>query len=428
MSPPPSQHRNPFWNIIDSFVNRSRKRGSRRRRQRRKRIIRRLQTLPEDIEGAGGGRKNYGPLNYESADGWDRSSIDALMSDNVPSQELAQSNVAAPDMTKEYVDRYFGFLPPKLLKNIISHEKSRRRHRIDAYFRTEHGRLPPRISRLLYGSYIPPEYGRKPVASPPPPATPPAYPHFAAAVSSPAPSSIGSSVDELVKTLLSDEQVQQQEIRSAQNTVDELDTILEVLNSGFNNVKEHLSTAASPQDIKPSILPPSDHDDDDYLQSLLDDIPSFNFGEDDAAHSPPNYKPDVTGRYIAMKQLGVPPSSPPPFSDDDEEPSPPQQQPLPMSQRIANKSMQQQPLPMSQRIANKSMQQQPLPMSQRIARKSMSNIVNSTPSAPAAAGVSNVHKLLRTVFRDHATGRRNTKDATHKILDIAHNITKEHIQ
>ena len=166
---PPSQHRyhrNPFWTIIDSVVNRSRKRGSRRRRQRRKRIIRRLQAVePEDIEGAGGGRKNYGPLNYESADGWDRSSIDALMSDNVPSQELAQSNVAAPNMTKEYVDRYFGFLPPKLLKNIISHEKSRRRHRIDAYFRTEHGRLPPRISRLLYGSYIPPEYGRKPVAS-----------------------------------------------------------------------------------------------------------------------------------------------------------------------------------------------------------------------------------------------------------------------
>ena len=414
MSPPPSQHRNPFWNIIDSFVNHSRKRGSRRRRQRRKRIIRHLQTLPEDIEGAGGGRKNYGPLNYESADGWDRSSIDALMSDNVPSQELAQSNVAAPDMTKEYVDRYFGFLPPKLLKNIISHEKSRRRHRIDAYFRTEHGRLPPRISRLLYGSYIPPEYGRKPVASPPPPPTPPAYPHFAAAVSSPAPSSIGSSVDELVKTLLSDEQVQQQEIRSAQNTVDELDTILEVLNSGFNNVKEHLSTAASPQDIKPSY--PSEHD-DDYLQSLLDDIPSFNFGEDQS-HYAPSPSPDVTGRYIAMKQMGSPPSSPPPFSDDDEGLSlpPPQQEqkPLAMSQRIARKSMPPSP------------QQQPLPMSQRIARKSMSNIVNN--SASAAAGVSNVHKLLRTVFRDHATGKRNTKDATHKILDIAHNITKEHIQ
>ena len=418
MSPPSNRYRNPFWNIIDSFLTRSRRRGSRRRRQRRTRIVGRLQAAaaePEDIEGAGGGRKNYGPLNYESAEGWDRSSIDALMSDNVPSQELAQSNVAAPDMTKEYVDRYFGFLPPKLLKNIISHEKSRRRHRIDAYFRTEHGRLPRRISRLLYGSYIPPEYGRKPVASPPPPAppTPPAYPHFAG-VSSPAPSSVGSSLDDLVKNLLSNEQVQQHEIRSAQNVVDELDTILEVLNSGFNNVKEHLSTAASPQDTKPSIPPVSPSDsagDDDYLQSLMDDLPSFNFGEDES-HASPN-KPDVTGRYIAMKTLGAPPSSPPPFDSNDEELSlpPPQQEqtPLPMSQRIARKSM---PSPQ---------QQQPLPISQRIARKSMSNIAAS--STPPTPGVSDVHKLLRTVFRDHATGKRNTKDATHKTLDIAHNIT-----
>ena len=404
MSPPSNRYRNPFWNIIDSCLTR-RRRGS-RRRQRSTKNIRRLKAAlgrdaaqPEDIEGAGGGRKNYGPLNYESAEGWDRSSIDALMSDNVPSQELAQSNVAAPDMTKEYVDRYFGFLPPKLLKNIISHEKSRRRHRIDAYFRTEHGRLPPRISRLLYGSYIPPEYGRKPVASPPPPPTLPAYPHLSG-LSSPAPTSVGSSLDDLVKDLLSNEQVQQHEIRSAQNVVDELDTILEVLNSGFNNVKEHLSTAASPQDTKP--IPPAsppEHD-DDYLQSLMDDLPSFNFGNENQAGS----SPDVAGRYIAMKKLGAPPSSPPPFDDDDEELSlpPPQQE------------------------------QKPLPMSQRIARKSMSNIARTvtppTPGGDTAPVVSDVHKLLRTVFRDHATGKRNTKNATHKILDSAHNITKEHIQ
>ena len=365
--------------------------------------------LVEDITGAGGGHKNYGPLNYESAPGWDRDSIDALMSDNVPSQELAQSNVAAPDMTKDYIDRYLGFLPPNLLKNIISHEKSRRRHRIDSYFRTEHGRLPPRISRLLYGSYTPPEYGRKPSsraatrAAPPPPRPPspisPPYPPSSNVKLSPAPSSVGSSLNELVEELIGNEQVQQHEIKSAQNAVEDLDTILEVLNSGIANVKEHLSTASSPQEEKPSLPPPlPSESDDDYLMSLTNDLPSFDFGE-----QPTPTPPTAENRYIAMKRLGSPPSSPPSFDDDSDEES------------------------------SSSSTHQPHPLSQRIARKSMSNILRQsvppTPSPPnQQQPVSNVRKLLRTVFRDHATGKRNTKDATHKILDIAHNITKEHIQ
>ena len=376
----------------------------------------------EDIQGAGGGHKNYGPLNYESAPGWDRASVDALMSNDVPTQELAQSNVAAPDMTKDYIDRYFGFLPPTLIKNLVSHEKSRRRQRIDAYFRTEHERLPPRISRLLYGSYTPPEYRRRPVASPsvPPPPPSPAYyqhpkvlssPLASVAAPSPAPSSVGSSLDELVRELISTEQVQQHEIRSAQNVVNDLDTILEVLNSGVNDVKEHLLTAASPQESPPS--QPSQMN-DDYLTSLMDDLPSFDFGEQQQPSLPSSSSPaDVTSRYIAMNHLGAPPSSPPLFDDDDED----SLSSLPTQQQQQSSS--------------------PLPLSQHIARKSMSNIARKSMVTPTPGGddddtrtspVSDVHKLLRTVFRDHATGKRNTTNATHKILDIAHNITKEHIQ
>ena len=214
------------------------------------------------------------------------------------------------------------------------------------------------------------------------------------------PVSVGSSLDELVKDLSSQEQVQQHEIRSAENVVQELDTILEVLNSGMSDLRDHLSTAAAPQEQQQQHTHVN-VDDEDYLQSLLDDIPSYS--------SSPAAPSAVENRYIAMKNLGAPPSSPPPFDDDEDEDS-------------SSQSQQQQ------------QQQSPLPMSQRIARKSISNLASSSSSSsgstpPAsAAPVSHVHGLLCTVFRDHATGRRNTKNARHKILDIAHNIAKENIQ
>ena len=142
MSPPVAYTK--LWKLIHSIHH------CRRKKRRR---IRKYKYSSDYISGAG--RKDYGPLN-ESAPGWDKASIDHLMSNDVPQQELAQPNVPALDMTKEYLDRFFGFLPPKLLHNINNHEKSRRRQRIDTYFRSEHGRLPPRISKLLCGSFTPP--------------------------------------------------------------------------------------------------------------------------------------------------------------------------------------------------------------------------------------------------------------------------------
>ena len=340
------------------------------------------------------------------------------MSHDVPQQELAQENVPAPDMTKDYVDRFFGFLPPKLLHNIIHHEKSRCRQRIDTYFRSEHGRLPPRISKLLYGSFNPPQYAHKvsttaaavaavPSASPAgPPMAAPLHPAV-----SPATSSVGSSLDELVRDLLNQENVQQQEIKSAENVVNEMDTFIQVLNSGMRDLKDHLSTAAATpvarQQQQDTTMP-----DDDYLRSLLDDFPDFGEVPPSAlAPTPPHVSPAAV-RYTAMKKLGAPPSSPPPFDSEDDDDGTP----------VSSSSP-------------------PLPLSQRIARKSISNLAaepdtdSSSSSSSSSrheqylqqAPVSEVHRLLRRVFREHATGQRNTRNATHKILDIAHNIAKEHI-
>ena len=346
------------------------------------------------------------------------------MSHDVPQQELAQPDVPAPDMTKDYVDRFFGFLPPKLLHNIINHEKSRHRQRIDTYFRSEHGRLPPRISKLLYGSFNPPQYARKvsttaavaavsPAPGPPVPSPPMTVVHSAAV--SPAALSVGSSLEEWVRDLLNQENVQQQEIKSAETVVNAMDTFIQVLNSGMRDLKDHLSTAAATpiahQQQQNTTLP-----DDDYLRSLLDDFPDFGEAPPSAlAPTPPHASPAV--RYTAMKKLGAPPSSPPPYDSGDDDST-----------------------AMSPSSLSSSSSSIPLPLSQRIARKSMSNLAagpdtDSSSSSSSSrheqylqqAPVSEVHRLLCRVFRDHATGQRNTWNATHKILDIAHNIAKEHI-
>ena len=405
MSPPPLAYTK-LWKLLRSL-----KHTRRRRRQKH---------LPHDSDDiSGAGRKNYGPLN-ESAPGWDRATIDHLMSNDVPQQELAQADVPAPDMTKDYVDRYFGFLPPKLLHNIINHEKSRRRQRIDTYFRSEHGCLPPRISKVLYGSFNPPQYARKVLttaaaAAAAVPSASPAGPPMAAPLHpavSPATSSVGSSLDELVRDLLNQENVQQQEIKSAENVMNEMDTFIQVLNSGMRDLKDHLSTAAATpvahqqqQDTTTTML------DDKYLRSLMDDFPDFGEAPPSAlAPTPPHVSPAAV-RYTAMKKLGAPPSSPPPFDSEDDD---------------DGTAMSSSP---------------PLPLSQHIARKSMPNLVaapSDTDSSSSSsisrhkqylqqAPVSEVHRLLRRVFREQATGQRNNRNATHKIFDIAHNIAKEHI-
>ena len=404
MSPPPLAYTK-LWKLLRSL-----KHTRRRRRQKH------LHHDSDDISGAG--RKNYGPLN-ESAPGWDRGTIDHLMSHDVPQQELAQENVPAPDMTKGYVDRFFGFLPPKLLHNIIHHEKSRRRQRIDTYFRSEHGRLPPRISKLLYGLFNPPQYAHKvsttAAAAAAVPSASPAGPPMAAPLHpavSPATSSEGSSLDELVRDFLNQENVQQQEIKSAENVVNEMDTFIQVLNSGMRDLKDHLSTAAATP-VAHQQQQDTTMSDDDYLRSLLDDFPDFGEVTPSAlAPTPPHVSPAAV-RYTAMKKLGAPPSSPPPFDSEDDDDSG-------SSTPVSSSSP-------------------PLPLSQRIARKSISNLAAEPDTDSSSSSsrheqylqqvpVSEVHRLLCRVFREHATGQRNTRNATHKILDIAHNIAKEHIR
>ena len=437
MSPPPAY--TTLWKLLESLQHN----GSSRRVRRHRQILHRRRQHDDDDDISGAGRKLYGPLN-DSAPGWDRSTIEHLMSHDAPHQELAQANVPASDMTKDYVDRYFGFLPPNLLRIIFNHEKSRRRQRIDTYFRAEHGRLPPRISKLLYGTYTPPTYAHKvtavsplaattfsppaaPVSPAPPaaPATPAAVtsPYQFAATPSPAASSVGSSFEELVRGLLTQDNVQKHESKSAENVVDEMDTFVQVLNNGMRELKDHLSSAASaPVSAAAPAAAPAVQDnttalpyDDEYLRSLLEEFPDFGDAPPSAlAPTPPHASPAVHNRYIAMKKLGAPPSSPPPFGDSDDD------------------------------SGSTESAQAHLLLSQRISRKSMSNVASTATTPETSRGsssssssrheqymqqapVSEVHRLLRRVFRDHATGQRNTQNATHKILDIAHNIAKEHI-
>ena len=101
---------------------------------------------------SGGGVNKYGKLDA-NAKGWDEERIERLLQRTIPEHELSLPNEPPPRLTVDYLSKRFGCLPIGLYRNILKQTLDRRPQRIESYFAHQYGSVPPRVRRLLTGSY-----------------------------------------------------------------------------------------------------------------------------------------------------------------------------------------------------------------------------------------------------------------------------------
>ena len=121
-----------------------------RERRRRRRRHRKIDSLPQWF--SGGGFNKYGKLDA-NAKGWDEERIERLLQRTIPEHELSLPNAPPPQLTVKYLSRQFSCLPYGLYKNLLNQTLDRRPQRIESYFIHQYGHVPPRVRRLLTGSY-----------------------------------------------------------------------------------------------------------------------------------------------------------------------------------------------------------------------------------------------------------------------------------
>ena len=130
-------------------------RRTRERRRRRRRHNKNNNKLGDNIilhQFSGGGFNKYGKLDA-NAKGWDEERIERLLQRTIPEHELSLPNEPPPRLTVDYLSKRFGCLPIGLYRNILKQTLDRRPQRIESYFAHRYGSVPPRVRRLLTGSY-----------------------------------------------------------------------------------------------------------------------------------------------------------------------------------------------------------------------------------------------------------------------------------
>ena len=129
-----------------------RTRERRRRRRRRNKDNNKMGGILLQQLFSGGGFNKYGKLDA-NAKGWDEERIERLLQRTIPEHELSLPNEPPPRMTVDYLSKRFGCLPIGLYRNILKQTLDRRPQRIESYFAHQYGSVPPRVRRLLTGSY-----------------------------------------------------------------------------------------------------------------------------------------------------------------------------------------------------------------------------------------------------------------------------------
>ena len=123
-----------------------------RDRQRRRRHRRRRHRREQQQIFTGGGYKKYGALDDDVA-GWDEDRIERLLERDIPEHELSLPNEPRPRLTAAYLSRRLACLPAGLYRNLLRQNLDRRAPRVESYFIHQYGDVPPRVRRLLTGSY-----------------------------------------------------------------------------------------------------------------------------------------------------------------------------------------------------------------------------------------------------------------------------------
>ena len=81
--------------------------------------------------------------------------IDRLLEPRVSTEEMNLPDQPEPRLDSDYIDRHLMCLPEKLHRNIRQQGVKKRQRRIESYCVNTYGYIPPRVRRLISGSYRP---------------------------------------------------------------------------------------------------------------------------------------------------------------------------------------------------------------------------------------------------------------------------------
>ena len=280
---------------------------------------------------------------------------------------------APPSLTKEYIERELNFLPEAFRRSMYRRSIHLRSGKIIRYLIDTYGYIPPRINRLVTGSY----HSHRDTPPPPPPQ--PQYMDTAAAAAA----------------------SNHQRIDNANQAALEAEVATRVLNSALQSVVNSLSPIASPSlqqqqqqqhqqsplldfnalmsdppsvlprldDVSPpstSVLPPPSMSDNDFIDNIFDEINREAATLPPVAPTPPPTPPTPAspphGRYV--KRMKVP-----------------------------HKSM------------------------STTTRNSGSDDDDETPRSK-----------IKSILNDYCKNKFNTRTTAHKIIDIANSVAKNNIR
>ena len=160
-----AQRAHPLSRIIRSITSKTKHRLLREqynhhgsRRQPRSQKTEDLLSPGFTFSGAGARFQQYGKLNH-NASGWNADRIDRLLEPRVSNEEMNLPDGPEPRLDSDYIDKHLLCLPEELRRNIRRQGVKKRQRRIESYFVNTYGYIPPRVRRLISGSYRPSHKG-----------------------------------------------------------------------------------------------------------------------------------------------------------------------------------------------------------------------------------------------------------------------------
>ena len=156
-----AQRAHPLSHIIRSITSKTKHRLLREHHDRRRQPRTHTENLLSSnftFSGYGARFQQYGKLNHK-ASGWNEERIDRLLEPRVSNEEMNLPDGPEPRLDSDYIDKHLLCLPEELRRNIRRQGVKKRQRRIESYFVNTYGYIPPRVRRLISGSYRPSHKG-----------------------------------------------------------------------------------------------------------------------------------------------------------------------------------------------------------------------------------------------------------------------------
>ena len=156
-----AQRAHPLSYIIRSITSKTKHRLLREHHDRRRQPRIHTENLLSSnftFSGYGARFQQYGKLNHK-ASGWNEERIDRLLEPRVSNEEMNLPDGPEPRLDSDYIDKHLLCLPEELRRIIRRQGVKKRQRRIESYFVNTYGYIPPRVRRLISGSYRPSHKG-----------------------------------------------------------------------------------------------------------------------------------------------------------------------------------------------------------------------------------------------------------------------------